>query len=429
MMLGVFCFARIILGEKIKIPKIKLLLLICVVSIFHTIMYLNLEGMIKTILMCLINTYLCSYSFKVSISKSILITFIYMILLIIPDAIELVIATKLLGISEMYYYKVYAGSALGNLSICIPFVILTYFIRKPLRKILNTQVEDNKKIIIYLILTFICIAIVFYQAFSNIKFSLDLIVSIFVMLAFLTILFGLMKQTLENTKLTNKYDKLLEYMITFEQEIERQRTLRHEIKNEFRTIRAKICDKQENKEIIEYIDEIVNDKYEIKQEAYAKFGYLPPNGIKGLCYFKTQEAEDKGIKVSINISKRVEKTAIFDLNIKQQRDFGRMLGVILDNAIEASINSEKKQIGIEVYANTNKECKIIISNTYSNEIDKQKIGKEVFSTKGKDRGHGILLVKQLTKNSNIFEVKTDIQKKIYVQTIIIKGKIKKDVSN
>ena len=329
----------------------------------------------------------------------------------------------------MYYYKVYAGSALGNLSICILFVILTYFIRKPLRKILNTQVEDNKKITIYLILTFICIAIVFYQAFSNIKFSLDLIVSIFVMLAFLTILFGLMKQTLENTKLTNKYDKLLEYMITFEQEIERQRTLRHEIKNEFRTIRAKICDKQENKEIIEYIDEIVNDKYEIKQEAYAKFGYLPPNGIKGLCYFKTQEAEDKGIKVSINISKRVEKTAIFDLNIKQQRDFGRMLGVILDNAIEASINSEKKQIGIEVYANTNKECKIIISNTYSNEIDKQKIGKEVFSTKGKDRGHGILLVKQLTKNSNIFEVKTDIQKKIYVQTIIIKGKIKKDVSN
>ena len=82
-----------------------------------------------------------------------------------------------------------------------------------------------------------------------------------------------------------------------------------------------------------------------------------------------------------------------------------------------------------MYANTNKECKIIISNTYSNEIDKQKIGKEVFSTKGKDRGHGILLVKQLTKNSNIFEVKTDIQKKIYVQTIIIKGKIKKDVSN
>ena len=128
-------------------------------------------------------------------------------------------------------------------------------------------------------------------------------------------------------------------MKSYEIEIENQRILRHEIKNEFRTIRAKICDNQENKEIIEYIDEIVNDKYEIKKEKYAKFGYLPPNGIKGLCYFKVQEAENKGIVVSLNISKRIKNSTIYNLNIKQQRDFGRILGVFLDNAIEASVES------------------------------------------------------------------------------------------
>ena len=133
------------------------------------------------------------------------------------------------------------------------------------------------------------------------------------MFGFISILLSLIKQTIENNELVNKYDKLLEFMKSYEIEIENQRILRHEVKNEFRTIRAKICDNQENKEIIEYIDEIVNDKYEVNQEKYAKFGYLPANGIKGLCYFKTQEAEEKGVSLSLSISKRIiSNNSIFE---------------------------------------------------------------------------------------------------------------------
>ena len=76
----------------------------------------------------------------------------------------------------------------------------------------------------------------------------------------------MIKQIMDNNKLTSEYDRLLEFMTTYEIEIENQRILRHEIKNEFRIIRAKINDNQENKEIIEYIDEIVNDKYEINDD-------------------------------------------------------------------------------------------------------------------------------------------------------------------
>lgn len=420
MTIGVFYFDKIVLNENLKISKIKLLILICLISIIHTIIYFYLEGLVKTVLMCLINTTLCKCSFKVTISKSIMTTFMYMVLLIIPDALGLIIATKLLGVSEFFCYTVFAGSSLSNLSICITFLILTYILRKPLRNILNTKVETNKKIIIYLLLTFICIGIIFYQTFSKIIVSIDLIISIFIMIAFIIILLSLIRQTIKNNNLINQYDKLLEFMTTYENEIENQRVLRHEIKNEFRTIRAKICDNQENKEIIEYIDEIVNDKYEVDKEKYAKFGYLPPNGIKGLCYFKTQEAEDKGIKVELNISKRVKNSTVYNLTLKEQRDFGRILGVFLDNAIEASEESKEKQIGIEVYTNTKKEFKMIISNTYKNKIDKNKLGKENFSTKGKNRGHGLLLVNQLVGKNNIFETKTETQGNIYIQTIEIK---------
>jgi len=135
-----------------------------------------------------------------------------------------------------------------------------------------------------------------------------------------------------------------------------------------------------------------------------------------------QEAEESGISVSINISNRIKKSSIYKLDIKNQRDLGKILGVFLDNAIEASKNSNNKQLGLEFYVNKNGETKVIISNTFNNIINKSKIGKERFTTKGKDRGHGLLLVNHIINKNKIFEISTDISNEIYVQTL----KIKKD---
>ena len=63
---------------------------------------------------------------------------------------------------------------------------------------------------------------------------------------------------------------------------------------------------------------------------------------------------------------------------------------------------------------------MIISNTYENKIDKSKIGKERISTKGKNRGHGLLLVNHIVKENKIFKLNTDVQNGIYTQTITIK---------
>ena len=111
------------------------------------------------------------------------------------------------------------------------------------------------------------------------------------------------------------------------------------------------------------------------------------------------------------------------IDTKQQKSFGRIIGVILDNAIEASINSSDKQLGIEAYTNSEKEFKMIISNSYTNEVDSNKIGIKRFSTKGKNRGHGLLLVKHIINDNRIFNLKTNIQDDIYTQIISIKNSI------
>ena len=413
-------FGIIIQKDKVKVTFKKNIILFQLICVLQTIIFLNFNGTLKTLIILLIYTVYFKYMFKTSIFKMIFILFLYIIILIIPDVLTLLIMTNIFGMSKEYYYDSFAGSIIANMITSILLIIFTFILKKPLRKIVDTEINYNIKIIILSAITLIPILLFFYTLVNEFKFNNNIMQYLIAMIVVIAILFTLIKQTIENGKISKEYDELLKYMTTFENEIEKQRILRHETKNEFLTVRAKICDKQETKEIIGYIDEILKEKIKVKQEEYAKFGYLPPNGIKGLCYFKVQEAEEKNIKVALNISKRIKNSTIYDLDTKQQKDFARILGVILDNAIEASEVSHKKQIGIEAYMNTNKEFKMIISNTYNNSIDKRKIGNEKISTKGKNRGHGLLLVKHIISKNKILKLKTEIRNHIYVQTIIVK---------
>ena len=420
---GVYLFLKIVLKEKPKITTKKMLFISQITYAIYIIIYACLNTLSKTIAMFLSNVLFSKKVFKLSNSQSILMMFIYTALLIISDLVSLFFVTIVLKINKEFCYEVIAGSIISNLLVSTILLTITHITKSIIQKIINNKIDHNIKVISLSVLTLISVLLFFYTIIKEYKVTNNIYIYLVAITVLVLVLFTLIKQTLDNYKLTREYDTLLEFMTTYENEIENQRILRHEVKNEFRTIRAKICDNQENKEIIEYIDEIVKDKYEVDKEKYAKFGYLPPNGIKGLFYFKTQEAERKNIKVAINISKRVKDSVIYNLNIRQQRDFGRIIGVILDNAIEASLESKKKQLGIEAYINLEREFKLIITNTFNNKIETTKIGKERFSTKGRNRGHGLLLVKQLVENNNILEIKTEIKEELYTQIITVKNVI------
>lgn len=418
--IGVLIFSRMVLDKPICVTKKRLVMDILLSAVIYTIVMLRFDSIVKTILFVIIMLCFNKDVFKKGNKKSLFLTIMYTLILLVLDVFFLFFVTTVLNMSKDYCYNVFAGSIICNFFVQILIVTLTFLLKKILKNIINNKISTNNKIIIFSILILICSMSFLYTIVREFQFNDNVVLYLVSIIVLLTVLFSLIKQMIDNNRLTSEYDKLLEFMTTYETEIENQRILRHEVKNEFRTIRAKISDNQENKEIIEYIDEIVNDKYEVNKEKYAKFGYLPPNGIKGLCYFKTQEAEGKGIKVSLNISKRIKNSTIYSLNVKQQRDFGRILGVFLDNAIEASVETKEKQVGIEAYVNAEQEFKLIISNTYNNKIDKEKIGIESFSTKGKNRGHGLLLVKQLVNKNDIFKIRTSLENNLYIQTIEIK---------
>lgn len=111
-------------------------------------------------------------------------------------------------------------------------------------------------------------------------------------------------------------------------------------------------------------------------------------------YYLAQQA---GINVDIEVL--IDFTKI---NIKAY-ELARILGIFLDNAIEASKSCEKKYIGIRFSSKGNKSV-IKISNTYNNNVQMNfdSIFLKGFTTKKRNSGLGLWKVKQmLLKHDNL----------------------------
>lgn len=418
MFVSIYGFGKIIFGNNIMTKKVNNILVILLSIIIQTIIYLKFNGTIKTILFAMLIIVVYKCLFNNTIAPIMISTIIYLILLVIPDLLTMAVALYIFGIEKEYYYNVLAGGFACNLSVSFLMILITYVLKKPLKKIINTNISTNKRLIFISILTLISLAIFFYNLIKTFQFNNNIASFLIVISALISVLFYTFKQRIENDSILKRYDELLDIMKNYEDDIEEQRTLIHETKNELTTIRCKIKDKEKESEIIEYIDSIMGDKVSSKMSKYSKFKYLPSNGLKGFFYYKVSEAERKGIKVSTNISKKIENSILGKLDTKHFKDLARVIGVYLDNAIEASSLSEEKKLGIEIYLIKN-NVEIIISNTYHEAIDEEKIGKERYSTKGKNRGHGLLLVKRILKDNNNIISNNEVTGELYIQKISI----------
>lgn len=416
-------FAYILLKpKKLKITIDKIIAVILGIVIYGIIANYT-DGTIKSLCLCCLYFTLFKSIFKISYIETIFLAFLYVILIMIPDILILVFSFLVLKIPTELFYAQFAEKIVATIIVNIIFIILVYIFRKPLRKILKLSSIINKEIISYTILTLGCVLVVFYNAMADVKIiSKNFLVSIIIMIVFVIILYSLIRQKMENDKIVEKYDKLLEFIKKYEVIIEEQREARHESKNQLITIKSRILNKVKGEEIIKYVDSILKDHKSYNEDKYGKFQYLPANGIKGLFYYKSMEAEEKEINLSINIGKRVENSVMSKLSTEDFKQLGRLIGVYIDNAIEASSVSEEKKIGIEIYTH-DENVIIIIMNTYAGEIDEESVGKVRYSTKGNNRGYGLMLVNKILSNSKRFVAERTVTDKLYIQKLIIKNNV------
>ena len=139
------------------------------------------------------------------------------------------------------------------------------------------------------------------------------------------------------------------------------------------------------------------------------------DGIYNLLTKKYNEAESKDIKVNISF--------LLDLNALHMKiyDFARILGVLLDNAIEASSECQEKIINL-TFRNDEKNHRqlIIVENTYNNkEVDTEKIFEKGVSGKDNHTGLGLWEVRKIIKKNNNINLHTFKNEKYFSQQLEI----------
>jgi two-component system sensor histidine kinase AgrC len=105
--------------------------------------------------------------------------------------------------------------------------------------------------------------------------------------------------------------------------------------------------------------------------------------IKSLISAKMIYAHESGIDITIDIPEKVESFLIDTV------DLARILGIFLDNAIEATLETEQPQIGLNIIQNKT-GVSIIISNRFQNNgVMLHKLKQKGFSTKIGHQGIGL----------------------------------------
>lgn len=415
-------FVKILLNPKLRNDKSKVIVAILVALISSVLIYKYLDGIFRSLIGLVVYVVAIANCYNISIKKSIFLTVIYIILLMIPELLLLLIL-NIFSLSKQYFYTTFAGSLLSNLIIYSSVIFLTLVLKRKLNKATDIEENNNTKIIIFSILSLASILVFFFDVIENFRVGTKIIFYLIAIFTFVSALIIVVYEENKNIKLQSKYDKLLDFMEIYEVEIENERIMKHEYKNQLITIKSKIIDNDNKNNIIDYINNIIQDETNFVQEEYIKFQYLPPNGLKALLYFKVSSAKNKNINVNINIASTIKESILKDLTTKDFRELGMILGIYIDNAIDASEKSEEKLLGIEIYDQED-GIEFIISNSYTGKIDESKVGKVHFSTKGKGHGYGLLLVKKILKSNKRFSAEKEISEKLYIQSLLVKKQIR-----
>ncbi len=280
------------------------------------------------------------------------------------------------------------------------------------------DIDQETKII--LIITF-TLGIATFVLQSIITFYyIDSLPIIMTFLSFLSLLayFGLsiysLTRIIKLTLTTRKLQSAEEYNNTLRILHDNVRAFKHDFDNIVTTIGGFIKTNDMSglqKYYLELEDDCqrVNNLYILNPEV------VNNDGIYNLLTKKYYEADSKDIKVNITFLLDLSK-----LNMKIY-EFARILGILLDNAIEASSECKEKIINLSFRDDSKNSRQLItIENTYNNkDVDTEKIFEKGVSGKDQHTGLGLWEVRKIIKKNTNLNLFTSKNKKLFIQQLEI----------
>lgn len=398
---------------------------ICIVLISSIINYYlgtTYNGVVRLLSSNLITFILLKLIYKKSWSKTLVGGFLILIGYAIAELVYvLILYCILFNIFSSTSFDGFIGDIVSNIFIFSIYIAISYI--KPIMNFLSNIINwcDEKKIINILsnciVAMVICSILMFPFYFNNIE-AKYMIILYAVLISILIFIVGYFNQKSTNNKLSVEYEELLEYSKSYEKEVAEKSKNQHEYKNQLVMIDNLVP--KTNKKAKDYIKKLINEENSIDENNWmVKLKNIPDIGIKGFINFKINKMIKNNIVVYVNVDESLNNKTIWKNVENNLEKVSKIIGVYLDNAIEAAVESKDKQIIIEFIDNDD-TIEFILSNSYKGIINFDEIDKQGYSTKGKGRGSGLALANEIIKNNKFLKQSREINGKFYVQKLYIK---------
>jgi len=410
-----------VLEKKTSILSFKTIVMLILLSSSTVLFYKITYDFTITLLTFTMAVYVYSQIFNISIDKTILATFMAVVLLCMAEIILALFIVLILRI-DIVALRDAGGVIFIIINILVGIVGVNLLNIKKiaiLMKDIILLVNTKRKTILmfFCLLELIVIGLLLHNIGLNFKFTYNLIINAFLIIFFLFIFFMLFIEKIRYQKLTNEYTDLVNYVGIIEDLMEKDRIRNHESKNKFIVIKDMVSNK--NKKLLNYINNILDESIVVESDLINKLKNIPKGGLQGLIYYKLSQMKSNKIDLFLDISKNLKSNYFSKLDVRDYQNLCTIMGVYLDNAIEAASVSTERQISIEMYLE-NKVVKVVISNTFNGLVSIEKIGEKGYSTKGKGRGYGLALVNTIIDKNDNFSQNMEIINNYYVQHLNIK---------
>ena len=332
------------------------------------------------------------------------------------SVLEFIASTLLLRIFNINYDLIMSIPLYRTIMAVIIYLIMYLLYRFIKYYKVNVEVFDNMttKNKILIIASIILVLLVIASQFYLVRFYSDTVpflitfIGIFGLVAYSIIsIYNLINiSNLERTKRDLESANLTIHSLTILHDT--VRSFKHDFDNIVNGIGGYVIN-EDMEGLKKYYNQLLEDCQKTNN-LYA----LSPNVINHPAIYhmlatKYYDADQKNVAINLNV--------FLDLNEIEQRmriyDFTRILGILLDNAIEAANECEKKQINVTFRKEINKNdlILVIIQNTYKNkDVDTERIYQKGLTSKENHSGLGLWKIRQIlmkNNNLNLFTSKND----------------------
>ena len=409
-------------NKKINYHSFWLYFSIFILTFLATLNHLYVNAFVRVLIVSMLMCFCNWLIFRTRINEVVTSTIYGQLILAFSDMIFALILISGFGKSLLFIRNDVFDTIIGNVVVALIYYGLCSIplVRTVCLKLMHfTNKFKFKNLIVLCLLVIMSVNFFMAITYYDMKSLYVVLINTLLILIYSFIIYKTIGEKNNNIMIKAENVSLMESLHQYEDMVDRQRVDNHENKNQLLIIKNMI--KKNDKDVIKYIDTVVKDEKEDDEALYTKVKSIPSGGLQGIIYQKMLSMKDNRILFSLDVSRDVRKIDLEKMNIEDNYKLCKIVGVLLDNAIEESLKIDDRRIMISLYVDDDMLI-IDISNRFDGKIDLDKIDEEGYTTKGEGHGYGLSLVKKLVNGNDCFINERKVNKDVFKQ--IIKFRIK-----